>query len=178
MHAHMHEQAVQLWYATKSKFSRYFDCALQKHNTGHTNMFLLKLATNECTNTSMRLKCTGCRNSSIQYKSCGAHASRDFIQSGDVSFFFPMDELVALVQTQTHSSNNRLTARDMAYYTTYGQQLNVKVFNIKTFFNVQTEPDIYSPIPIIGKLLVPSECLTTSQKKPSCLKIAPTVNAH
>lgn len=93
-------------------------------------------------------------------------------------FFFPMDELVALVQTQTHSSNNRLTARDMAYYTTYGQQLNVKAFNIKTFFNVQTEPDIYSPIPIIGKLLVPSECLTTSQKKPSCLKIAPTVNAH
>lgn len=42
MHVQMREQAVQLWYATKSQFSSYFDCAHKMHNTRNTNMLLLK----------------------------------------------------------------------------------------------------------------------------------------
>lgn len=59
----------------------------------------------------------------MQSKSCGAHVSRDFIQSGDITFFFCHGRTVALMQMQTPASNDRLTARDIAYYTTYGQLL-------------------------------------------------------
>lgn len=121
--------------AQQNKFSKYFDCALRKHNTGHVNMFLSTWPTNARMDTSpMCSKCTSWRNSLTQFQSCRAHVSTNFIQTGDITFFsLAEDKLVAHMQMQTPISNNRLTACNTAHYTTYGQVLSIKAFCNKLY---------------------------------------------